>query len=79
MAKKKVVHNNDQKSVSSLQKHELAYICKTHKNEEGIKLTMDLLKIVMKRIGANGKPSRSRRRIDLGLKALGYKKVPVKK
>lgn len=69
---KKVVLNTDAKSVASKQNHELKYICSVFKDASGQYLKKDALKQVMTNLGKKGKPSRSRRMIYIGLRAMGY-------
>lgn len=71
MATKKVTRNTDAKQVASLQPHELKYICSIFSNSTE-KLNKDVLKNVMKNLGTNGKLCHSRRKIYIGLKAMGY-------
>jgi hypothetical protein len=70
MAKKKV----DQKLIASKQDHELRYICSVWYGESGKHLSMEVLKVVVKKIG------RSRRAVYAVLKYLGYSyRQPKKK
>jgi transposase len=70
MSKKKV----DQKLIASNQAYELKYICSVWFGEEGKHLSMDVLKVVVKKIG------RSRRAVYAVLKYLGYSyRQPKKK
>lgn len=71
MATKKKAHNTDAKEVASLQSHELKYICRIFSDKFG-KLPMGVLKNIMRNLGEKGKMCRSRRKIYIGLKALGY-------
>ena len=70
MAKKKK-GNTDAKSVAYLQKHEMEYICKVF-FKDGEHLKVSQLKEIMLALGKNGKPSRSRRNIYIGIRAYGY-------
>lgn len=70
MAKKKK-GNTDAKSVAFFQKHEMKYICGVFL-KDGEHLTHELLKQIMLALGKNGKPSRSRRNIYIGIRAYGY-------
>lgn len=71
MATKK--HNTDAKEVASRTKNkrELKYICSIFEMA-GAKLTEGVLTAVMKNLGSGGKLCRSRRKIYIGLKAMGY-------
>lgn len=71
MAVKKV-KNNDAKSVASKESWEISYICSVFKGADGKHLKSAVLKSVMANLGKNGKPSRSRRNIYVGLRAMGY-------
>ena len=77
MAKKKK-GNTDAKSVAYLQKHEMEYICKVF-FKDGEHLKVSKLKEIMLALGKNGKPSRSRRNIYIGIRAHGFVFVPLKK
>lgn len=78
MAKKKA-KNNDAKSVSSKETWETKYICSVFKDKDGKQLKSGVLRTVMVNLGKNGKPSRSRRNIYVGLRAMGFVYFPKKK
>ena len=71
--------NNDAKSVASKESWEISYICSVFKDVDGRHLKSSVLKSVMANLGKNGKPSRSRRNIYVGLIAMGYVYFPKKK
>ena len=71
--------NNDAKSVASKESWEIRYICSVFKGADGKHLKSAVLKSVMANLGKNGKPSRSRRNIYVGLRAMGYVYSPKKK
>lgn len=71
--------NTDAKSVSSKQSWEPAHICKVFEDSSGTRLKSAVLKQVMKNLGKNGKPSRSRRSIYIALRGMGYFYVKPKK
>ena len=79
MATKKKSGNSDAKSVSSKESYEIRYICSVFKDVDGRHLKSSVLKSVMANLGKNGKPSRSRRNIYVGLRAMGYVYFPKKK
>lgn len=79
---KKVVGNTDAKSVASKQKHEISYICSVfvrNGREIGESFTENLkpaeLRQVMINLGTKKSPCRSRRKIYIALKGMGYKLV----
>lgn len=71
--------NNDAKSVASKESWETSYICSVFKDKDGKQLKVSVLRTVMLNLGKNGKPSRSRRNIYVGLRAMGFVYSPKKK
>jgi hypothetical protein len=83
MPTKKVVHNTDAKQVASKQQHELKYICsvfttKNAVNSALVHLSPKDLKNVMSNLGTKAQPCRSRRKIYIALKGMGYTYTPKK-
>jgi hypothetical protein len=83
MATKKVVHNTDAKEVASKQQHEIKYICSVFTttnavNSKLVHLSSKDLRNVMRNLGTKAHPCRSRRKIYIALKGMGYTYTPKK-
>lgn len=67
----------DKHLISWEQKYEVKYICERFRDKNGVSVTVGLLKNIAKNLGINGRLSRSRKRVYIGLAAHGFKYSPI--
>lgn len=80
MATKKrgISPNTDKRNIASADPSEIRYVCSIHV-KDGKHLTVPDLKQVMKNLGTKDHAKRSREKVYIALKGMGYTRVKPKK